>query len=160
MSEGLKESEKLFWHNYLSTLPSEQRPFEPFVTASPAGDLDITDGLINLYLEGKKTAGSSIVEDFLTAGDELPEVGDYWILLDSKEEPVLLLETIETETHNWLDVPERVAVAEGEGDLSLTYWRQVHGELYTPFLHDWGLTDLNQARVITEHFKVVFKRKK
>jgi len=53
------------------------------------------------------------------------------------------------------DVPFEIALAEGEGDLSLDYWRRVHTEIYLPHLAGWGISSLDDATVITEFFKIV-----
>lgn len=146
-----------YWQKYLSTLPADQHPVNPFVTASFAGTREITDELLHLYLIGKKYAGSSIVEDFLSAGDPLPQEGNYWIFLNSKEVPSCILRTEKTVTHKFYDVPVEIAIAEGEGDLSLDYWRKVHSELYLPYLQSWGVQMLENATVITEFFKIVYR---
>jgi len=59
--------------------------------------------------------------------------------------------------HKFKDVSAEIAIAEGEGYLSLEYWRKVHEELYLPFLTKWGLTDIDNATVITEYFKLVYR---
>ena len=46
-----------------------ERPRSANIEAAFAGNRGFTDELLALYLAGKKHAGSSIVEDFLTAGD-------------------------------------------------------------------------------------------
>ena len=55
----LNPGEQEFWNEYLATLPEGERPRDPFVMASQAGTAAITGELIALYLEGKKSAGSS-----------------------------------------------------------------------------------------------------
>lgn len=154
---SLKPAEREYWDLYVSGLPEGERPSAPFVTASYAGTPEITDGLLELYLAGKKTAGSSLVEDFLTAGDPLPAVGNYWIYLNSAGLPSCILRTERIETHNFQEVPARIAMAEGEGDLSLEYWRRVHEELYRPFFKTWGLERIEDATVVTEFFRIVFR---
>lgn len=154
--QNLTEAQQVYWNSYLETLPEGERPKSPDVTASFAGTKEITDELLVLYLEGKKTAGSSVVEDFQSAGDSLPALDDYWIYLNSKEEPSLILRTEKIEINNFLKVPERIAIAEGEGDLSLAYWRKVHSEIYSPYLKSWGLKTIEEATIITEFFKIVY----
>ncbi len=154
---NLREIETKYWQSYLSTLAEEDRPLRPRVVAFHAGGRAITDSLLQLYLAGKKSAGSSIVEDFLSAGDPLPEVGNYWILLDSRDQPSLILRTERVVVHQFNDVPPEVAVAEGEGDLSIEYWRRAHRELYEASLKDWGVNSIDEATVITEFFRIVFK---
>lgn len=152
---SLKPQEKLYWENYLQNLPANQRPNDAFVSAGYAGTPEITDELLGLYLSGKKTAGSSILEDFLSAGDPPPKVGNYWIYLNSLGAPSCILRTERIVKHKFRDVPPEIAIAEGEGDLSVEYWKRVHSELYLPHIKQWGLEDLNDATVITEFFKIV-----
>ncbi len=155
--QNLNIAQKSYWDAYVATLPQDEQPLTPFISASFAGNKEITDELLQLYLTGKKTAGSSVVEDFLTASDLLPEVGNFWIFLNSSETPSCILKTVEVKINKFNEVPADIAIAEGEGDLTLEYWRKVHSELYTPFLKNWGLARLEDATVITEFFEVVYK---
>lgn len=151
----LTASEKAFWQEYLESLPPHSRPKDPSVEVAYAGNQEITDGLLALYLKGKKTAGSSLVKDFESNGDPLPEVGNYWIVLDSNSNPGCIVKTVKVAIHRFSDIPEEIAKAEGEGDCSVAYWKKVHQDLYTPHLASWGIRDINDAEVITEFFDVV-----
>lgn len=151
----LKPSEQLYWDRYLAGLSADERPQAPFVEAAYAGGVKSTDFLIDLYLKGRKNAGSSLAQDFLSAGEPLPKPGNFWIVLDSKNEPRLLLRTVATETHRFKDVPESVAQAEGEGDRSLAHWRNVHRRVFREDTERLGISDVDEADVITEHFEVL-----
>jgi uncharacterized protein YhfF len=151
----LKRLEQAFWNDYLARLPSRRRPKKAFVEASFAGGRKITDKLIRLYRAGKKTAGSGLVKDYKTAGDPLPKTGNYWIILDSRERPQFLVRTVRTEINPFGRIPKSVARAEGEGDLSVAYWKRAHGRFFLPSLSKWGISSLDEAEVITEHFKIV-----
>jgi uncharacterized protein YhfF len=150
--KALTERESLYWQSYLST----GAPGGP-VEANIAGNETIADELLKLYLIGRKTAGSSLLEDYLTAGDPLPEPGRHWIVLDSKGAPGCILRTERVERHKFNEVSERVAIAEGEGDLSLAHWRKAHEEFFRPFLNGWGLEKIEQATVVTEFFRLVYR---
>lgn len=156
--DKLKWIESSFWGEYLAALPTALRSRKPRVEAAFAGNRKITDDLIALYLAGKKTAGSGLVKDYLTMGDPLPKVGNYWIALDSRRRPRCLLKTVRVEINVFKRIPKRIAVAEGEGDLSVAYWKRVHRKFYSPFLKKWGIDDLDEAEVITEHFELVHPR--
>lgn len=145
-----------YWQGYLGQLRAAGDQRVPNVIASYAGSPEITDQLIDLYLAGTKTAGSGLVEDYASAGDPLPEVGDHWIALGGDGEPRCILRTDQVEIHTFKDVPERVAVAEGEGDLTLEYWRRVHSSHYSPHLREWEIDDIEESNVVTEFFAVVF----
>ena len=145
-----------YWQAYLATSDAAERSCPPPVTASSPGSPEIADELIALYLDGTKTAASGVVEDYAAAGDPLPEVGDHWVALSAGGEPRCILRTDRVQTHAFADVPEDVAVAEGEGDLSLDHWRRVHTAHYAPHLHQWGLADIEEATIVTEFFTRVF----
>lgn len=154
---SLKPHEQLYLESYLKSLPETAIPKNAFVYAGYAGTPDITDELLELYLAGKKSAGSSLVEGFLATGDSLPEIGHYWIYLNSSGKPSCILQTRKIEIYKFKDIPVEVAIAEGEGDLTLAYWRKVHSELYFPYLESWGIKDIDEATVIVEFYDIVFK---
>jgi uncharacterized protein YhfF len=151
----LNERELAYWKSYLKALP--EKPLNRFVEAGIPGDDKIADQLLALYLSGKKSAGSSLVKDFEIAGDPLPEVGNFWIILDSNKEPRCIVKTVRVEIYQFDQVPEEVAIAEGEGDLSLEYWREAHIDFFTPFLESWGITDLDREKLITEFYELVHR---
>lgn len=153
----LKPIEARYWQSYLATLSASAQPENPHVEAAYAGNAAITDSLLALYLSGKKFAGSSVAEDFASAGSPLPAVGNYWILLNGKDEPGCLLRTERVVLHKFMDVPDEIALAEGEGDLSLAYWREVHERFFLPYLPGWGVSRIEDATVVTEFFRLVYR---
>lgn len=153
----MNDDAKRFWDAYVESLEPDARPVRPVVTASMAGDERVADALLQLYLDGTKHAGSGLVEEYTQTGEALPRVGDYWIILDAKQAPRCIVRTSRVLTHPFRDVPEEIAIAEGEGDLSLAYWRQAHRWFYAPYLECLGIDDLEQALVLTELFDVVYR---
>jgi len=153
--KNLNEKELAFWTLYLSTL--SELPDDPKIEASIAGNNEIADELLELYLNGKKSAASGLVKDYELEGDELPKVGDFWIILDSKNNPKCIVKTKSVEFYQFSEVPIEVAIAEGEGDLSLEYWRKAHIDFFTPFLAEWGITDLDTEKLVTEFYEIVYK---
>jgi uncharacterized protein YhfF len=151
----LNHSEMTFWSSYLKIAPDAK--LSTNVKASIAGSREIADKLLELYMNGKKRAGSSLVKDYELSGDELPKAGDYWIILNSNNEARCIVKTVRVEIYQFDEVPEEVSIAEGEGDLSLEYWRKAHIAFFKPFLKDWGIQDLNKEKVVTEFFEVVYK---
>ena len=153
----LKPNEMKFWQGYLDSLPASARPILPYVEAAFPGNRKIADGLLDLYLTGEKTAGSSLVKDFEAAGDRLPAIGSYWIILDSKDTPACIVKTVNVACNLFKDIPELIAKAEGEGDCSVAYWKKAHGALFSPYLEKLGINDLQNAMILTEFFKVVYR---
>jgi len=152
----LQPTAQAFWRRYLKSVGLRDSD-DLLVTASIPGNKQIADSLVSLYLDGTKKAGSGLVLDYEKAGDPLPKVGNYWIILDSNEKPVCIVKTIRIEIHSFEDVPPEVARAEGEGDLSLDYWHESHKEFFTPFLAELEIEDLNTALIVTEFFEIVYR---
>jgi len=153
----LTPNEMKFWQGYLSSLPAAIRPLHPRVEAAFPGNREVADELINLYLSGKKTAGSSLGKDFEINEEPFPAVGNYWIVLDSKNTPCCIVKTIRVVSHSFKDIPDDIAKAEGEGDCSVAYWKKVHEEIFAQYLKKLQINDLQNTEVITEFFEVVYK---
>lgn len=154
--KSLTREQAAFWDRYLKTLPPARHPRHARVEAGFAGDKKVTDGLIRLYLDGRKTAGSSLAADFLSAREPLPKPGNYWIILDGRRHPRLIVRTDKVVLSIFKNIPKYVARAEGEGDLSVAHWKRVHRKAYSPFIARWGIERLDDARVVTEIFTLVF----
>ncbi|MFJ4045924.1 ASCH domain-containing protein [Microbacterium sp. NPDC089987] len=84
------------------------------------------DGLLALMLAGTKTATASSLWDYEHTGEPLPEVGWLSIVLDGGGAPRALIETTAVEVVPFDRVSAAHAFAEGEGDRTLEYWREVH----------------------------------
>lgn len=152
---ALTAEQQVFWDEFVAGQSDSTAPDGVVVAGCPGGP-EIADQLIALYRSGVKTAGSGLVEDYESAGDPLPRPGDHWIALGGDGEPRLILRTERVEVHRFPDVPESIAIAEGEGDLSLDYWRSAHAARYAPHLAEWGLGDITDATVVTEFFTLVY----
>jgi uncharacterized protein YhfF len=152
----LRPTELAFWEEYASTTRDPEGLAHADVRASVAGDERNADALLRLYLDGKKSAGSSLKRAFAAGGEPLPKVGEFWMILDSRQRPRCIVKTVRVETHRFRDVPEAVAIAEGEGDLSLAFWRKEHIDFFAPYLKQLGINDLENEEIITEFFEVVY----
>jgi uncharacterized protein YhfF len=157
MTDHLNDEEQSFFDHYFSKLGDSQKAEISRVTSSIAGDDNSANELLGLYLCGKKSAGSSLLQDFIKAGDRLPEPGHHWIVLDRDRKPKCILKTVRVEIHKFKDIPERIAQAEGEGDLSLAYWRKAHEAFFKPHLERLKIQNIEDADVVTEFFECVHK---
>ena len=152
----MKDAEQRYWNEYVQSLEPGQRPVDPSIVTSMAGDERVADQLLQLYLDGVKYAGSSLIKSFEHNGEELPRVGDYWIILNARTEPKCIVQTTRIEMNIFRDVPVAIAIAEGEGDCSLETWRKLHRWFFEPYLDGLGIDDLDMAEVVTEFFEVVY----
>ena len=117
---------------------------------------DDTDELARLVLEGTKTATASAYPLYELEGEELPEEGQYSVILNSREEAVCIIRTTKVFTVPFCDVDERQAFKEGEGDRSLSYWRKVHERFFREELQQAGLSFDDSMKVVCEEFIRVY----
>ncbi len=115
------------------------------------------DLLAELVVKGVKTATASAYDEYVHYEEELPKVGDLDVVLDGQGQAVAIIETTKVTVIPFRDVSADHAYKEGEGDRSLTYWRQVHEELFTKWLADIGLTFSPESKVVLEEFQLVYK---
>lgn len=98
----------------------------PGAIAWSFGDSSVmANELADLVMKGVKTASCSSFSSFIN-DDESPTLGGYNIILNGKGEPVCVIRTVAMRILRFCDVTEEFARKEGEGDLSLKYWQEVH----------------------------------
>jgi uncharacterized protein YhfF len=81
----------------------------------------LADELLDLVMKGIKTATCSTEDEPNTSSP-----GEQWVVLDSGGEPRCVIETTEVTYRKFGEVDAAFAHEEGEGDRSLTYWRDAH----------------------------------
>jgi uncharacterized protein YhfF len=82
--------------------------------------------LTELMLAGTKRATASLVRDFETTGEPLPQPGDYVIVVDGAYKPCCIWQTTEVTIKPLIDVDEAFAWDEGEGDRTRASWLNGH----------------------------------
>jgi uncharacterized protein YhfF/GNAT superfamily N-acetyltransferase len=111
--------------------------------------------LLGLVKCGKKTATSSALE--LYGEDEkLPEVGGLSIITYGNGLPGCIVETREIRIKQFNEISADEARLEGEGDLSLDYWRQAHEWFFRLEYKEAGKTFSEEIPVIFERFQVIY----
>ncbi|MDM7132825.1 ASCH domain-containing protein, partial [Klebsiella pneumoniae] len=111
---------------------------------------ELADELLGLVLAGKKTATCGALRDFGAGGEPMPQVGRRDIVLDGQGRPAAVIETTEVTVKRFDEVDESFARDEGEGDLSLAYWRGAH-ETY--FARNGGFAP--DMDVVCERFRLI-----
>lgn len=117
----------------------------------------MADELGELVLIGKKT-GTSSGYDLYTEDEVKPYTGQFSIVVDSKEQPLCVIENINVEVMPFSEVTEVHARKEGEGDLSLSYWKKAHLDFFPKYYkEELGVEFGDDHRIIYEEFKVIYK---
>jgi len=91
---------------------------------------EMADELAELVIKGKKTASCGALAAFKNE-EGAPTIGGYSIILNGRDEPVCVIRTISLCIVRFCDVDEDLARKEGEGDLSLKYWREGHKAFFS-----------------------------
>lgn len=147
---------QLYWQAFLTT-QTRLKEVPELEEAWAFGDSPaMADELLDLVLSGQKTATSSAHAVYLKTKEALPKVDGYSIILDGRGEARCVVKTTRVSVLPFLDVSECDAAKEGEGDLSLAYWREEHETFWRTNLADYGLTFSQEMLVVFEEFQVVY----
>src|SRR5690606_35050204 len=137
-----------FWNDYWE---SEKRTPDTAAEAFQFGA--DADWLASLVVEGKKTATCSARVLYEIENEALPQVGQYNIVLDSKEMPAAIIQITEVSVLPMNEVPIDFALAEGEGDYS--FWWNAHEQFFAEELKAHNLAYSDTMLLVCERFKVV-----
>ena len=114
------------------------------------------DLLADLVLKGEKTATASAYDLYALEDESLPREGTFDIILDSQDRAVCIVEITRVSVQPFNQVSAQHAFKEGEGDKSLSYWRQVHEDFFAEWLREAGLTFTSESKVVLEEFRKVY----
>jgi uncharacterized protein YhfF len=147
-----------YWQDFLATLPPES-PYhvKNYATDGFGDNPEMADELGALVVSGVKTATCSSVWEWEAEGEALPEAGGIWIVLDGRGQPMCITETYEVRIRKYNEVDEDFAREEGEGDLSLAYWRQAHRDFFSRVLPKIGKEFSEEMPLVCERFRVIYK---
>lgn len=141
------------WNNYRKLTPTVPETYEAWAFGDSK---EMANELANLVVNGIKTATASNYILYELENEPLPHVGLYNIILNGEGKAVAIVKTTSVEIIPFDEVTEEHAFLEGEGDRSLSYWRDVHESFFSKELASLHLTFHNKLPVVCEKFEVVF----
>lgn len=147
-----------YWQDFLATLPADS-PYhgKPYFADAFGDSPALADELSALILSGIKTGTCSALWEWEAEGAPPPEVGFLCVVLSGAGKPLCVIETTEVTRRNFNEVDEDFARSEGEGDLSLAYWRNAHQSYFTRALPKIGKTFSEEMPLVCERFRVIYK---
>lgn len=143
------------WREYLDIVQDveESRFYEAFSFGdSPA----MANELGQLVLAGVKRATAGSVWSYEDAGKPVPRKGDLSVVTDSRGKPLCIIETTQVDIVPFGQVTAEFASIEGEGDGSLTYWRDEHKAYFMRECDASMRVFSDSMPLACEQFKVVF----
>lgn len=108
-----------------------------------------------LVVSGQKRASAPSVAELKLAGDSIPQVGDYAIVTGWAGNAVAVIRTVSAEITRFGEVDEEFARAEGEGDLTLEWWRTAHQAYYESVLAGSQHIVNADLEIVCERFELV-----
>lgn len=147
-------TEKEMWNLYTKNSHLKNRTYDAWCFG---GNTSMANELAKLVVNGVKTATASAYQLYEIENSPLPPIGGLNIILDSDNNAVCITETTKVYSCPFNQVSESHALKEGEGDLSLAYWRRVHKDFFSKELKAYNLDFDENMFVVCEEFKVVWK---
>jgi len=153
-----KEIIRNYRQEFLSTLPADS-PYrdKKFLTEGWGDSPEMADELGALIAAGTKTATCSALWEWEAEGESPPETGTVTIVVDGRGEPLCIVETVEVAVRNYNGVDADFAREEGEGDLSLEYWREAHRRFFSRSLPKIGMEFSEEMPLVCERFRLIYK---
>lgn len=114
------------------------------------------DRLLQLVLDGVKTATAGALWDYEADDEPLPTPGLLSIVLDGGGHPRALVRIDEVRIVPFDEVDAEHAYAEGEGERTLADWREIHRWFFTEYAaHDRGFSP--DMPVVLERFRLLHR---
>ena len=152
------ESVERMWDAYLAAMGDEGEIAEKGYDAWHfCNDEEGANNLLELVLKGKKRGTCSVYCLYEMDGEEMPKAGEYSVITNWQGEAGCVIQTTKVELVAYKDVGDAFARKEGEGDLSLAYWRRVHWECFTEELAEHELVFSEEMLLVCEEFEVAYQ---
>ena len=113
---------------------------------------------LQLAIAGKKRAVSHSLLGLQQRKEKLPKIGDFTIITDWEGNAKCVLRTVAVRLKPFFSIREAYAKIEGEGDKSLSHWKQMYWDYYSRELEAFGRRPLESMIVVCEIFEKVFEK--
>ncbi|MEJ8840451.1 ASCH domain-containing protein [Ramlibacter sp. AN1133] len=145
-----------FWATFLRRTGRAEDA--PFYEAFAFGDTEsLANGLAELVLREVKRATAGSAWTYEAQGKSLPKRGDLSIVTDWAGTPLCVIETEAVDVVPFGEVCATFAAIEGEGDGSLSFWREAHRQYFTRECIRIGRLFSEDMPVACERFRVVYR---
>ncbi len=142
----MNQAAKDYWNQFWG---EKERP--GLVSAWMFGEA--ADELAQSVIEGRKTATCSAHVLYEMENEPIPTVDEYSIILNSHEEPVAIIKTVDISVIPMNEVTEEFALAEGDG--SYRNWKEIHERYFKRELGKVGLEFTEDMLLVCERFELV-----
>ncbi len=153
----MNEQIQAYLNQYLNTLsPTARQNIPSTSTDYFCADEENANICAELVRTGKKTATCSLEHWYSSEKEPMPQVGNLQVVTNWQGEPVCIIETTKVSTTPFNEVTTEFAKAEGEGDLSLTWWREAHWQFFSAECQQLQIEPSEFMLLVLERFNVVY----
>ena len=153
-----EETIKTYWQTFLASQSADSLyHVKSYVAEGWDDSPTMADELGALIIQGIKTATCSALWEWEAEGNSIPESGLITIVLDGRGEPLCIVESTEISIRKYHEVDANFAREEGEGDLSLNYWREAHRNFFSRVLPKVGKEFSEEMPLVCERFRLIYR---
>jgi uncharacterized protein YhfF len=152
------ESVLNMWKNYLSSIG--ENPMETAKTYDSwyfCDNEEDANELAQLVLQGTKRGTASLHLLFDLQNEEVPKEGWLSIITNWHGEAQCIIETVKVDIVPFKEVTDEFARIEGEGDKSLSHWKDVHWRFFSRELSEHDMEPDEDMLVVCEEFRVIWQ---
>ena len=153
----MNEIQRAYLDRYLDSLSELERArYTTFCADYFCADESNANLCAELVRQGKKKATCGMKLWYEQGMEQAPESGDLLVVTDWVGNPSSIVEFTEITECRFSEVTESFAAAEGEGDLSLEWWREAHREFFSRECEALGIPFSEDCKLVLEHFRLVY----
>ncbi|WP_241906511.1 ASCH domain-containing protein [Vibrio breoganii] len=114
---------------------------------------------VDLILQGEKTATCSLDIWYSEHGETMPVVGHLMVVTNWDGKPMCIIEITSVSQCKYNEVTPEFAASEGEGDKTLSWWKQAHWNFFSKECEDLKISPSEDMLLVLERFKRVYPQK-
>lgn len=118
--------------------------------------VEMADELVALVISGRKRATTSLLREYATGADPLPQAGDFVVVVDGDGFPRCIWRTTEVAVKPLIDVDDAFAWDEGEGERTRDAWLSAHRRYFSAQAQRQGFEMHDTIETVFERFEVVW----
>ncbi len=149
-----------FWHEACKATgidPATTYHAGTFAETDDDDHVAFLDELAGMARDGKKRGTAHMQLHFEHEKIRMREPGDCWIVTTVAGEPLCVVRITNVDIKPFNQVGEVFAASEGEGDLSVAYWRGAHLDYFEGQCRQWGHEWHDDRPVVCESFELVYR---
>lgn len=155
----MDERSQSYLADYLESLPKDlSSEYKSFSSDYFCADEYNANVCADLVLKGEKRATCSLDVWYSEQGETMPEVGHLMVVTNWDGEPICIVETTSVSKCKYNEVTAEFAALEGEGDKTLSWWKEAHWDFFSKECQELNITPSEDMLLVLEQFQIVYPK--